>query len=207
MSSPFFPPLYNNDEKGLLTMEQAGLEQEGKKIVNWRNVARMTFSPSGIWQFTKACAPQIFIIWMSIAVLLEIPAFIEFFDWFRRHFDSPLFTLTSVGAGQPVDLTPFFLVGIGALLWTTVVAILLAGCIKICFRRGKDRPAKLERTLARFSRKMGNEVSSCLGHCSAATAVLLVVGHPERYGEAVVHVCILAALVMYILAGMGYRKD
>jgi len=203
----FFPPRNNNDAKGLLIMAQAELGREGKKIVNWRNAARMTFSISGVWQFTKEGAPQIFVIWIGIAVLLKIPVFIELFNRFGRHFNSPFFAVTGVGASQPVDLTPFFLISIGSLLWIALIAILLGSCIKIYFRHGKDRPAKLEEALASFCRKMTNEGSSCLGHCAAATTVLLVEGHPGRYGETMVHLCVLAVIVMYILAGIGYRKD
>jgi len=189
-------------------MDQAGLREEDKKILNLRDVSkRIAAYFSGIWAFTKGQVPQIVAIWVGLAVLMEIPIFIEYFNQWRLPLSSNLFTIMDIHLGQPVDMTPFFLVAIGAIVMTVFLAAFLGGCSWIYRRCGKGHPVKLEATLERFAEKMRNEMSSCLGHGFAATAVLMVEGRIDRYGPQVVHICILAMVGMYVFAGMVYKKD
>lgn len=191
----------------LLNMEKTGLEKDEWKIVDWSIVVRETFSYSGMGKFIRNRVPQVFVIWAAIAVFLKLPAFVGVFGWFGRSFNSPFFLVGSIGASQPVDLTPFFLIGFAAILVALFFVSVLYGCIRLCGYLSIGHPSRLEQALVRFSRKMTDEVSSCLTHCSAATAVLLVEGHPERYGSHEFFLCASMAVFAFVCGGMCYRES
>ncbi len=188
-------------------MENTGKKSDEWTIVDWRVVAQKSFSFSRLWGFAKNRVPQVFVIWAVVAALLRVQAFVDVFGWFGRRFNSPFFLVGSVGASQPVDLTPFFLIGFAALSCALSFAAVLYCCIKLCHLMNMSRPVKFEQAFARFADKMTDEVSSSLAHCSAATVALLVSGNPERYGDSVFHWCTFMAVFMLILGGICYREN
>lgn len=191
----------------LLNMENNRIKEDEWKIVDWSVIVRDTFSYSRMGKFIKDRVPQVFMIWAAIAVLLEMTEFVDLFGWFGRSFNSPFFLVGSIGASQPVDIAPFFLVGCGAILVALFFVCVLYGCIRFCRLLSIEHPSRLERALVRFTRKMTDEVSSSLTHFSAATTVLLIEGHPEKYGNHVFFWCASMAVLACVFGGMCYREN
>ncbi|MFL9954215.1 hypothetical protein PQR65_12490 [Paraburkholderia nemoris] len=184
-----------------------GKPVENEWKFNWDEFAKSIFSWERIGQFIRYRVPQIFLIWCVVGLLLNAQVFVGAFEWFGKRFSSPFFHVDSVSASQPVDLTPFFLIGIAGLLILVVFVVGLGGCFKLCQRKGWRRPKRLEKQLAHFSGRLTDEVSSILTHISAATFVMLIDRRAESIGRIVFELSLTLAVFAFVLAGICYREE
>ncbi|MBR8005555.1 hypothetical protein [Burkholderia vietnamiensis] len=188
-------------------MDGTSRQSDDSKIIDWRSIGKDFFPLSRAWRFTKRRVPQVFAIWAAVAVLLRIPPFVGAFDAFGRNLSSPFFTMGSIGANQPVDITAAFLIGIAAISVDLLFVTILYACIKVSRRLLKGRPAKMEAWAGKFANKMTDEVSSVLTHCSAATLVLIAGSWPEMQGTRIGYLCESMAALTFVFGAICYRES
>jgi hypothetical protein len=187
-------------------MDSTSKQSDGSKIIDWRSVAKDFFPLSRAWRFTKRRVPQVFAIWAAVAVLLRTPPFVSAFDAFGRNLRSPFFTVGTIGANQPVDITAAFLIGVAAISVDLLFATILYACIIVSRRLIKRRPIKMEAWAGKFANKMTDEVSSILTHCSAATLVLIAGSWPAMHGTRIGYLCETMAVFTFVFGAICYRE-
>lgn len=187
-------------------MNNTGKSSNDWKLVDWHVIAKDFLPLSRAWRFLGRRVPQVSAVWAAVALLLRIPLFVSAFDAFGRTFKSPFFTVGSIRANQPVDITAIFLIGSAAILVDVFFVAIIYVCIKISIRMTKRRPVKVEQWAGRFSNKMTDEVSSILTHCSAATLVLLVRVWPEIHGTPLGFLCATMAGFTFVFGAVCYRE-
>jgi hypothetical protein len=188
-------------------MDSTTRRSDDSKVIDWRSIVKDFFPLSRAWRFTKRRVPPVFAIWAAVAVLLRIPPFVGACYAFGRNLRSPFFTVGSIGANQPVDITAAFLIGIAAISVDLLFVTMLSACIKVSRRLRKRRPIKLEAWAGKLANKMTDEVSSVLTHCSAATLVLIAGSWSAMHGTRIGYLCETMAAFTFVFGAVCFRES